>query len=85
MHGCGEEGFMFCFLYTGMEAILLIWPKPFEQTVFHLPYGGLRKNFVEIHPGSSEEMLFENVTDRQMMEIDRSQEVMLFKPLPLVS
>ena len=47
----------------GMTAILVIWPRHYEQTFVPLPLGGSTCNLVSVGPTVSEEMLFENVDD----------------------
>ena len=58
--GFGEEDFLRFLSYMGMEAILVTWPQPFEQTFVPPSQGGSIWNLASIGPVVSEEM-FENV------------------------
>ena len=45
----------------GMPTILVIWPKPFEQSFVPLYQGGSIWNLASVGPWVSEEKVFENV------------------------
>ena len=66
--GSGEEDFLRFLPYMGMAAMLVMWPRPFEQ--FFLPKGpgGCIWNLVAIGPVVSEEESFEIVDGRRMMD-----------------
>ena len=70
--GSGEEDFLRFLPYMGMGAILVMWPRPFEQFFFPKDPGDYKWNLVAISLVVTEEKLFEIVdgqtTDRQMME-----------------
>ena len=63
--GSGEEDFLKFLPYIGMAAMLVMWPRPFEQLFF--PKGPESRiwNLVEIGPVVSEEKLFEIVDGRR--------------------
>ena len=45
----------------GTVAILVMWPRPYQQTFVPLAHGGSTCNLVLIGPAVSEEMSFEKV------------------------
>ena len=49
----------------GMAAMLVMWPRPFEQLFFPKGPGGCIWNLVAIGPGVSEEKSFEIVDGRR--------------------
>ena len=49
----------------GMAAILVMWPRPFEQTFVPPSYGVSIWNMSSIGPAVSEEKMFENVDGRR--------------------
>ena len=51
--------------YMGMAAILVMWPKPFEQTFVPPSEGVSIWNMSSIGPVVSEEKMFENVDGRR--------------------
>ena len=59
--GSGEEDFLSFLPYTGMSAILVMWPRPFEQIFVPQSQGGSTWNLALINPVVSEEKMFENV------------------------
>ena len=59
--GSGEEDFLRFLAYMDMAAILVMWPRPFEQTFVSPPQGGSLWNLASIGPVVSEENMFENV------------------------
>ena len=50
----------------GMAAMLVMWPRPFEQLFFPKEPGGCIWNLVAIGPVVSEEKSFEIVDGRRM-------------------
>ena len=67
--GSGEEDFLRFLPYMGMAAMLVMWPKPFEQVFFPKGPGGCIWNLVAIGPVVSEEKSFEIVDERQSLPI----------------
>ena len=65
--GSGEEDFLRFLLYMGMAAMLVMWPRPFEQIFFPKGPGGCIWNLVVISPVVSEEKSFE-IVDRRTTE-----------------
>ena len=63
--GSGEEDFLRFLPYMGMAAILVMWPKPFEQLFVPPIPGGYIWNLVTIGPVVSEEKSFEIVDGRR--------------------
>ena len=63
--GSGEEDFLRFLPYMGMAAILVMWPRPFEQFFFPKGPGGCIWNLVAIDPVVSEEKSFEIVDGRR--------------------
>ena len=61
----GEEDFLRFLPYMGMAAMLVMWPRPFEQFFFPKGPGGCIWNLVAIGPVVSEEKLFEIVDGRR--------------------
>ena len=61
--GSGEEDFLRFLPYMGMAAMLVMWPRLFEQLFF--PKGGCIWNLVAIGPVVSEEKSFEIVDGRR--------------------
>ena len=61
--GSGEEDFLRFLPYMGMAAMLVMWPRPFEQLFFPKGPGGCIWNLVAISPVVSEDKSFEIVTD----------------------
>ena len=60
----GEEDFLMFIRYMGMAAMLVMWPRPFEQLSFpKLPEGSIW-NLVAIGPVATEEKSFEIVVRR---------------------
>ena len=59
--GSGEEDFLRFLPYMGMAAMLVMWPRPFEQFFFPKGPGGCIWNLVAIGPVVSEEKSFEIV------------------------
>ena len=62
--GSGEEDFLRFLPYMGMAAMLVMWPRPFEQLFFPKGPGGCIWNLVAIGPVVSEEKSFEIVDGR---------------------
>ena len=60
LFGSEEEAFLRFLPYTGMAAILVIWPGPFEQTFVPLSQGGSIWNLASVGPVVSEKKMFEN-------------------------
>ena len=54
--------------YMGMAAMLVMWPRPFEQLFFPKGPGGSIYNLVAIGPVVSEEKSFEIVDGRRTTE-----------------
>ena len=63
--GSGEEDFLRFLPYMGMAAMLVIWPRPFEQLFFLKGPGECIWNLVAIGPVVSEEKSFEIVDGGQ--------------------
>ena len=63
--GSGEEDFLRFLPYMGMAAMLVMWPRPFEQFFFPKGPGGCIWNLVAIGPVVSEEKSFEIVDGRR--------------------
>ena len=63
--GSGEEDFLRFLPYMGMAAMLVMWPRPFEQLFFPKGPGGCIWNLVAIGPVVSEEKSFEIVDGRR--------------------
>ena len=63
--GSGEEDFLRFLPYMGMAAMLVMWPRPFEQLFFPKGPGGCIWNLVAIGPAVSEEKSFEIVDGRR--------------------
>ena len=63
--GSGEEDFLRFLPYMGMAAMLVMWPRSFEQLFFPKGPGGCIWNLVAIGPVVSEEKLFEIVDGRR--------------------
>ena len=63
--GSGEEDFLRFLPYMGMAAMLVMWPRPFEQFFFPKGPGGCIWNLVAICPVVSEEKSFEIVDGRR--------------------
>ena len=63
--GSGEEDFLRFLPYMGMVAMLVMWPRPFEQLFFPKGPGGCIWNLVAIGPVVSEEKSFEIVDGRR--------------------
>ena len=62
--GSGVEDFLRFLPYMGMAAMLVMWPRSFEQLFFPKGPGGCIWNLVAIDPAVSEEKLFEIVDGR---------------------
>ena len=62
--GSREEDFLRFLPYMGMGAMLVMWPRPFEQLFFPKGPGGCIWNLVAIGPVVSEEKSFEIVDGR---------------------
>ena len=62
--GSGEEDFLRFLPYMGMAAMLVMWPRSFEQLFFPKGPGGCIWNLVAIRPVVSEEKSFEIVDGR---------------------
>ena len=62
--GSGEEDFLRFLPYMGMAAMLVMWPRSFEQLFFPKGPGGCIWNLVAIGPVVSEEKSFEIVDGR---------------------
>ena len=60
----------------GMAAILVMWPGPFEQTLFPLSQGETTWNLASFGPVVSEEKMFENID-----EVQRTTEACLYYKL----
>ena len=56
--GSREEDFLRVLPYTGMAAILVMWPGPFEQTFVPPSQGDSIWNLASIGPVVSEEKMF---------------------------
>ena len=69
--GSGEEDFLGFLPYMGMVAMLVMWPKPFEQLFFPKGPGGCIWNLVPIGPVVSEEKSFEIVDGRRTTDDGR--------------
>ena len=63
--GSGEEDFLRFLPYMGMAAMLVMWPRPFEQLFFPKGPGGCIWDLVAIRPVLSEEKSFEIVDGRR--------------------
>ena len=63
--GSGEEDFLRFLPYMGMAAMLVMWPRSFEQFFFPKVPGGCIWNLVAIRPVVSEEKSFEIVDGRR--------------------
>ena len=63
--GSGEEDFLRFLPYMGMAAMLVMWPRSFEQLFFPKSPGGCIWNLVAIGPAVSEEKSFEIVDGRR--------------------
>ena len=63
--GSGEEDFLRFLPYMGMAAMLVMWPRLFEQLSFPKGPGGCIWNLVAIGPVVSEEKSFEIVDGRR--------------------
>ena len=63
--GSGEEDFLRFLPYMGMAAMLVMWPRSFEQLFFPKGPGGCIWNLVAIGPVVSEEKSFEIVDGRR--------------------
>ena len=63
--GSGEEDFLRFLPYMGMAAMLVMWPRLFEQLFFPKGPGGCIWNLVAIGPVVSEEKSFEIVDGRR--------------------
>ena len=63
----GEEGFLRFLRYMVMEAILVLWPGPFEQTLDPLLPRCCIWNLIKIGPVVSEEKSFENVDKHSIL------------------
>ena len=63
--GSGEEDFLRFLPYMGMAAMLVMWPRPFEQLFFPKGPWGCIWNLLAISPVVSEEKSFEIVDGRQ--------------------
>ena len=62
--GSGEEDFLSFLPYMGMAAMMVMWPRSFEQLFFPKGPGGCIWNLVAIRPVVSEEKSFEIVDGR---------------------
>ena len=63
--------------YTGMVAILVMWPGPFEQTFIPLSHWSSISNLTDlIGPVVSKEM-FENVDDNKIVTLDQGERMIL--------
>ena len=69
--GSGEEDFLRFLPYMGMAAMLVMWPRPFEQLFFPKGPGGCIWNLVAIGPVVSEEKSFEIVDGRRTTDDGR--------------
>ena len=63
----GEQDFLWFLPYMGMVAMLVMWPRPFEQLFFPKGPWGCIWNLVAIGSVVSEEKSFE-IVDRQWMD-----------------
>ena len=63
--GSGEEDFLRFLPYMGMAAMLVMWPRQFEQLFFPKGPGGCIWNLVATGPVVSEEKSFEIVDGRR--------------------
>ena len=70
--GSGEEDFLRFLPYMGMAAMLVMWPRPFEQFFFPKGPGGCIWNLVAIGPVVSEKKLFEIVDGRRTTDDGRT-------------
>ena len=70
--GSGEEDFLRFLPYMGMAAMLVMWPRPFEQLFFPKGPGGCIWNLVAIGPVVSEEKSFEIVDGRRTTDDGRT-------------
>ena len=80
--GSGEENFLRFLPYMGMVAILVMWPKPFEQLLFPKGPGGCIWNLVAIGPVVSEEKSFEIVDRRRTTDGRTDDGACLYFKLP---
>ena len=69
--GSGEEDFLRFLPYMGVAAMLVMWPRLFEQLFFPKGSGGYIWNLVAIGPVVSEEKLFEIVDGRRTTDDGR--------------
>ena len=66
----------------GMAAMLVMWPRSFEQLFFPKGPGGCIWNLVAIGPVVSEEKSFEIVDGRTTDDIQRSLPILKAPPEP---
>ena len=72
--GSGEEDFLRFLPYMGMAAMLVMWPRSFEQLFFPKGPGGCIWNLVAIGPVVSEEKSFEIVDGRRTTDDGRTDD-----------
>ena len=72
--GSGEEDFLRFLPYMGMAAMLVMWPRSFEQLFFPKGPGGCIWNLVAIGPVVSEKKSFEIVDGRRTDDGRRTTE-----------
>ena len=72
--GSGEEDFLRFLPYMGMAAMMVMWPRPFEQFFFPKGPGGCIWNLVAIGPVVSEEKSFEIVDGRRTTDDGRTDD-----------
>ena len=72
--GSGEEDFLRFLPYMGMAAMLVMWPRSFEQLFFPKGPGGCIWNLVAISPVVSEEKSFEIVDGRRTTDGRRTDD-----------
>ena len=72
--GSGEEDFLRFLPYMGMAAMLVMWPRSFEQLFFPKGPGGCIWNLVAIGPVVSEEKSFEIVDGRRTTDGRRTDD-----------
>ena len=70
--GSGEEDFLRFLPYMSMAAMLVMWPRSFEQLFFPKGPGGCIWNLVAIGPVVSEEKSFEIVDGRRTTYVGRT-------------
>ena len=65
--GSSEEDFLRVLPYMGMVTILVMWPRPFEQTFVPQSHGDSIWNLASIGPEVSEEKMFKECGSQEVM------------------